>query len=122
MSDAIKDTMPQMCSLLDRRCMPCHGGVPPLKDKALEHFRSQLGEGWALVGDHHIEKQFTFDNWRQALDFTNQVGNLADREDHHPDILLTWGKVKITLWTHKIDGLSENDFILAAKIDQLHGR
>ncbi len=115
----MSETMPQMCSLLDQQCMPCRGSVPPLKAKALDYFRKQLGEGWNLVGEHHIEKEFTRKDWREAVEFTNRIADLADREGHHPDILLTYGKVKVTLWTHKIDGLSENDFILAAKIDPL---
>lgn len=79
----------------------------------------QLEGDWTLVDEHHLEKTFTFSNFRQALDFTNQVGALAEAEGHHPDIHLAWGKVKLTIWTHKIDGLTESDFILAAKVDAL---
>jgi len=72
-----------------------------------------------LMDQCKIEKTFTFSNFAKALAFTNKIGELAEQEKHHPDIYLAWGKVKVSLWTHKIDGLSENDFILAAKIDQI---
>jgi 4a-hydroxytetrahydrobiopterin dehydratase len=77
----------------------------------------QLGGGWRVVEEHHLEKEFAFKDFREALAFTNQVGELAEANNHHPDIYLTWGKVRITLWTHKIDGLTESDFVLAAKVD-----
>jgi 4a-hydroxytetrahydrobiopterin dehydratase len=93
--------------------------VPPLKGEQLKEFHSQLKEGWNIVNEHHLEKSYTFPNFKTALAFTNKVGNIAEEEGHHPDILLTWGKVKITLWTHKIDCLTENDFILAAKCDEV---
>lgn len=79
----------------------------------------RLGAGWQVIDDHHLEKTYSFDDFVQALAFTNQVGELAESENHHPDILLSWGSAKITIWTHKIDGLSESDFVLAAKIEQL---
>ena len=75
--------------------------------------------GWVVVEGHHIQKQFKFRNFREALEFTNRVGELAEQQGHHPDIGLSWGKVEITIWTHKINGLTESDFILAAKIDRL---
>lgn len=116
---AMKETETGRKSLAERRCAPCREGTPPVKGEDLKRLRDQLGEGWNVVGEHHMEKEFNFKDWPQAQDFTNRVGDLAQQEDHHPDILLQWGKVKVTLWTHKINGLSENDFILAAKIDQL---
>jgi 4a-hydroxytetrahydrobiopterin dehydratase len=73
------------------------------------------------VNEHHLEKEYAFKDFREALAFTNAVGEIADREDHHPDIYLAWGKVKLTIWTHKIDGLTESDFVLAAKADQAFG-
>jgi 4a-hydroxytetrahydrobiopterin dehydratase len=85
----------------------------------LEKLRKQLNGNWAVVNDHHLEKEYVFSNFRQALAFTNQVGELAESQGHHPDIYLTWGKVKLTIWTHTIDGLTESDFILAAKVDEL---
>ena len=105
--------------LAQKKCVPCHGGIPPLKGQELLSIYKKLGHNWKIINDHHIEKEFTFKNFREALDFTVKVGELAEEEGHHPDIYLAWGKVKITLWTHKIDGLSESDFILAAKADSL---
>ena len=105
--------------LAKRDCVPCRGGIPPLKGNALQELLSAVGNGWRLVGEHHLEKEYKFDDFRQALDFTNQVGEMAELQNHHPDIYLAWGKVKITIWTHKIDGLTESDFIFAAKTDQL---
>jgi len=90
-----------------------------VKGEELKSFLEQLSPGWKVVDGHHLEKEYPFKNFQQALDFTNKVGAIAEQEGHHPDIYLTWGLVKITLWTHKINGLSENDFIMAAKCDIL---
>jgi len=109
------------CPLAGRDCVPCRGGVPPLKGDALAKLAGELGGGWQVVGEHHLEKEYAFKNFRDALAFTNQVGELAESVGHHPDIYLAWGKVKLTLWTHKIDGLSESDFVFAAKADALPG-
>ena len=106
------------CDLARKKCVPCRGGVPPLKGKELEALRQQLGDAWRVIDEHHPQKKISFKDFREALSFTNRVGEVAEAEGHHPDILLGWGKVKITLWTHKIDGLTESDFILAAKIDE----
>src|SRR6266496_4946838 len=108
-----------MNELAAKECVPCKGGVPPLKGTELIELRNRLGNDWEVVNEHHLEKQFTFKNFREALAFTNQVGELAEQQGHHPDIGLSWGRVKITIWTHKIDGLTESDFILAAKMDRL---
>src|SRR2546425_6162688 len=108
-----------MSELAEKECVPCEGGVPPLKGQALAGLLEKLGNGWQLINEHHLEKGFSFKNFREALAFTNKVGEVAEANKHHPDIYLAWGRVKITLWTHKMDGLSESDFILAAKIDQL---
>lgn len=108
-----------MSELAQQKCVPCQGGVPPLKGEELQEYMQKLGGDWRLVDDHHIEKEFAFDDFKQALEFTNKVGELAEEEGHHPDIYLAWGKVKITLWTHKIDGLFSSDFIMAAKIDEV---
>ncbi len=107
-------------SLKGRTCKPCQEGTPPVKGEDLKLLRDQLGEGWNVIGEHHLEKEFKFNDWPEAQDFTNRIGDTAQREDHHPDILLQYGKVKITLWTHKIGGLGENDFILAAKADEIY--
>jgi 4a-hydroxytetrahydrobiopterin dehydratase len=100
-------------------CVPCKGGVPPFTPKEIEPYLADLGNDWRVVEDHHLEKEFTFKNFREALDFTNRVGELAEGIGHHPDIYLAWGKVKLTIWTHKIDGLHESDFVFAAKADRL---
>ncbi|MGH7889931.1 MAG: 4a-hydroxytetrahydrobiopterin dehydratase [Thermodesulfobacteriota bacterium] len=103
-------------NLSKKKCIPCSKGEPPLKGVALKAFHNQL-TGWKVIDEHHLEKEYTFKDFKQALGFTNKVGDLAEQEGHHPDIYLAWGKVKIVLWTHKINGLSENDFIMAAKCD-----
>ena len=108
-----------MSELAERDCVPCKGGVPPLKGEALDDLRRKLGNGWQVINEHHLEKDFTFKNFRDALAFTNKVGEEAEQQRHHPDIGLSWGRVKVTIWTHKIDGLTESDFIMAAKIDLL---
>jgi 4a-hydroxytetrahydrobiopterin dehydratase len=107
-----------MASLAEKTCVPCRGGVPPMTGKELERML-KLVPGWKAVDEHHITRIFTFPDFKQALEFVNRVGAVAEQQGHHPDILLTWGKVEITLWTHKINGLSESDFIMAAKIDRL---
>jgi 4a-hydroxytetrahydrobiopterin dehydratase len=108
-----------MSDLAAKACVPCRGGAPPLKGKELASLQRQV-DGWNVIEEHHITKTFTFPDFRGALTFVNRVGELAEKQGHHPDISLAWGKVGITTWTHKINGLTESDFILAAKIDQLH--
>lgn len=104
-------------SLSTRNCTPCQGEEEPLKGEELKALHRQLTDGWKVVDEHHLIKNFTFDDFRQALDFTNRVGEVAEEEGHHPDIYLSWGKVEVKIWTHKIGGLSESDFIFAAKSD-----
>jgi 4a-hydroxytetrahydrobiopterin dehydratase len=103
--------------LIKKKCHACSSTTAPLRGHELTALMNQLGEGWKMVEEHHLEKEYTFKNFKEALAFVNKVGAIAEEEGHHPDILLRWGKVKIMLWTHKIGGLSENDFILAAKLD-----
>lgn len=105
--------------LANEKCEPCRGGVPPLHGDDLRELERDLGGGWAVIGGHHLEKEFRFPDFASALAFTNRVGELAEQQGHHPDIHLAWGKVRITIWTHKIDGLTRSDFVLAAKIDGL---
>jgi 4a-hydroxytetrahydrobiopterin dehydratase len=105
--------------LATKTCVPCRGEIPPLKGKELATLGNQL-DGWNVIEEHHITKAFKFPNFREALKFANRVGELAEEQGHHPDISLAWGKVEITIWTHKINGLTESDFILAAKIDRLY--
>ncbi|MBN1362758.1 MAG: 4a-hydroxytetrahydrobiopterin dehydratase [Sedimentisphaerales bacterium] len=108
-----------MSPVAERHCVPCQSGARPLSGDELEQQIDQLGEGWTVIEGKRLQKEFKFDDFRQALDFVNRVGELAEEENHHPNIEFTWGKATITLWTHKIKGLHENDFILAAKIDEL---
>ena len=108
-----------MSDLAAKTCVPCKGGVPPLGSAEIAALLTKLGGGWETIAEHHLQKEFKFPDFRTALSFTNQVGELAEEQGHHPDIFLAWGKVVITIWTHKIDGLNESDFILAAKIDRL---
>jgi 4a-hydroxytetrahydrobiopterin dehydratase len=103
--------------LASRECVPCRGGVPPLAGPELATLLNQLGNGWQVIDGHHLEKEFKFRNFREALDFANRVGELAERVNHHPDLLVAWGRVKVTVFTHKIKGLSETDFVFAAKTD-----
>lgn len=110
-----------MSTLADKKCVPCRGGVPPLAGEELKALHGELGNGWRLVADHHLEKEYLFADFREALQFTNTIGELAEEQGHHPDIHLGWGRVKLLIWTHKIDGLTESDFILAAKADALLG-
>ncbi len=108
-----------MSQLAEKACIPCRGGVPPLAGAELERLAAELGGGWQVVAGHHLEKELRFKNFREALAFTNRVGELAEEVNHHPDLYLAWGRVKVTIWTHKIDGLTESDFVFAAKVDRL---
>lgn len=110
-----------MTTLAEKTCVPCRGGVPPLKGKELAEMHRQVPEfaHWEVIDEHHISRSYDFPDFRSALAFVNKVGQLAEEQGHHPDLLLRWGNVTITTWTHKVDGLTESDFILAAKIDRL---
>ena len=108
-----------MPSLSEKDCIPCKGGVPPVKGPELELLTQELGGNWQVIEAHHLQKLFKFNDFVSALAFTNRVGDLAESQNHHPDIHLSWGKVQVTIWTHKIDGLTESDFVFAAKVDQL---
>ncbi len=108
-----------MSDLASKMCVPCRGGVPPLKGQELAKLQKEVPK-WQVVDEHHLTREFTFPDFRTALAFVNGVGELAEEQGHHPNILLTWGRVELTLWTHKIDGLTESDFIMAAKIDKLY--
>ena len=99
--------------------MPCTTEMKPLQGKALENLKAHLPAGWEIVQGHHLRKEFRFPDFKQALAFTNHIGKIAEQEGHHPDIYLAWGKVVVKTWTHKVNGLTESDFILAGKIDTL---
>ena len=106
-----------MEDLVKKRCTPCVVGTVPLKGEALKPLVMQLGEGWEVINEHHLEKTYAFKNFKRALNFTNIIGKVAEEEGHHPELTLSWGKVVVKLWTHKAHGLTESDFILAAKIE-----
>ena len=110
-----------MSELATRHCVPCRGGTPRLRGEEIVALRRQLHADWQVVDEHHLERTFRFPEFRQALAFTNRVGELAESVGHHPDIYLAWGKVRLTVWTHKIDGLNEADFVFAVKADREFG-
>ena len=107
-----------MNELASKDCVPCRGGVPPLDREELDKLMDQV-QGWEVVNDHHLRKEFKFEDFKKTLAFVNRVGDLAEEQWHHPDINFGWGRAEVTIWTHKINGLTESDFILAAKIDRL---
>lgn len=107
-----------MTELADKTCVPCKGDEPPLRGADLEELHRQVPE-WDVVEEHHIRREFRFKNFREALDFVNRVGELAEEQGHHPDISFGWGKAELEVYTHAIDRLTESDFILAAKVDRL---
>ena len=108
-----------MTKLVEKHCVPCRGGVPPLKGAELLPYAKQLPD-WNIIEEHHVAKSFPFPDFAKALDFVNRVGAVAEAEGHHPDLCLSWGKVDVQIYTHKIHGLTESDFVLAAKIDNLY--
>ena len=108
-----------MENLLNKKCVPCEGGVPSMGPEEIKNYLSQLKEGWEVLEDHKIMKLFKFKDFKETIEFVNEVADIAEKEQHHPDIEIHYNRVNIILWTHAIRGLSENDFILAAKIDQL---
>ncbi len=108
-----------MSELAKKHCVPCRGGVPPLAGEELRKLAAQVPD-WKVVDEHHITKSYLFPDFKTALAFVNRIGAVAEEEGHHPDLTLTWGKVDVKTYTHKIDGLTESDFILAAKIDELY--
>jgi len=105
--------------LAARRCVPCRGDTPPLRGEALAALLAELGGGWRVVDEHHLEKEYRFPDFRAALAFVNRLAEVAEQEFHHPDLQLAWGRVRVEIWTHKIRGLTESDFVLAAKADAL---
>ena len=108
-------------ALAARKCVPCKGGTPPLKGETLALLLAEIdGPGeWKVVDEHHLEGLYRFKDFREALEFTNRVGEMAEEQFHHPDIYLAWGRVRVEIWTHKIKGLTESDFVFAAKTQVL---
>jgi 4a-hydroxytetrahydrobiopterin dehydratase len=111
----------EICDLADMKCIPCRGGVPPMERAKAEEMLGDLAEGWRLNDQGHLERSFAFKNFLEAMAFANKVGDIAEEEGHHPDLYVAWGKVGIEIWTHKISGLTESDFYLAAKADRAFG-
>jgi 4a-hydroxytetrahydrobiopterin dehydratase len=112
-----------MAALENEKCVSCRGGVPTLDDAEIDLYYRQLKNNWSVVekdGIKRLEKAFTFKDFAEALAFTNKVGELAEEQGHHPDIMTEWGKVTVSWWTHKIKGLHKNDFVMAAKTDALY--
>jgi len=107
-----------MQDLASRTCVPCRGGIPPMRGVEIKEYLAELS-GWEVIEEHHLTKHYQFKNFVEAQAFVTRVGALAEEQGHHPDICFGWGYADIKIWTHKIDGLSEGDFILAAKIDRL---
>ena len=107
-----------MTDLASKTCVPCRGDVPPLRGAELQELIRQI-PGWEVVDEHHLQREFRFKDFREALDFVNRVGELAEEQAHHPDIDFGWGRATVRIFTHKIDGLTESDFILAAKVERL---
>ena len=105
-------------SLAERKCIPCRGGVPPMEQNEAEALLRELDDGWAVNADGHLERIYAFDNFRQAMRFANRVADIAEVEDHHPDLHVAWGECRLEVWTHKIQGLTESDFYFAAKADR----
>ena len=110
-----------MTNLADRKCEPCRGGVPPLTTEEIAPLLAQL-DGWTCVEDHHLEKRYMLDGFRAALELVNRIGAIAEEQDHHPNLALGWGWAQVSIWTHKIDGLTESDFVFAAKCDVAHAQ
>lgn len=105
-------------SLADQTCVPCKGGVPPMDHARAEELLREIDGGWALNADGHLERTYTFANFVEAIGFANRVGDIAEEQNHHPDLHVAWGRCTVEIWTHKIKGLTESDFYFAAKADR----
>lgn len=108
-----------MSELSQKSCVPCKGGVPTLPQADIDRLLEQLHDDWHIDKGHHLTRHFKLPDFKSALALVNRIGDIAEQEGHHPDLYLSWGKVGVEIWTHKIDGLTESDFVLAAKIDEL---
>ena len=106
-----------MSDLAQQDCIPCKGDIPRLESEAIDALLAQLSDAWEVVDDHHLIRAYKFKGYQPAVDFTNRVAAIAEEQQHHPDIMLKWGEVTVTIWTHKIDGLTESDFVFAAKTE-----
>ena len=108
-----------MSALAQKQCIPCKGGVPPLDAAGIAELLEQLDDSWQVVDGHHLTKTYTFPDFAQGLALVTKIGAMAEEEGHHPDLYLAWGKVRVEIWTHKINGLVLSDFVLAAKCDDI---
>ena len=111
-----------MKDLASRQCVPCKGGVPPLTAAEIAPLRAQLDPAWEVVEDHHLSRLYRFKDFKEALESVVRVGEMAEEQQHHPDLYLAWGRVRVEIWTHKIDGLTESDFVFAAKCDRIYAQ
>ena len=107
-------------SLADQKCVPCKGGVPPMDQDRAQELLQELEEGWHLNADGHLERTYSFSSFVDAMAFANRVGDIAEEQNHHPDLHVAWGRCTVEIWTHKIQGLTESDFYFAAKADRAH--
>ncbi len=112
--------MSDSCDLADRVCEPCRGGIPPMEEPEIAHYLQQLPDGWSVNSAGHLVHTFGFPNFIDSLEFANKIGAEAEEAGHHPDLYVAWGKCGVEIWTHKINGLAEADFILAAKVSRLY--
>jgi 4a-hydroxytetrahydrobiopterin dehydratase len=108
-----------MSELADKQCTPCKGGEEPLGGEEIRRLAAEIHPGWKVIDEHHLERTFETGDFRRALELTNRLGEMSEEQGHHPELLLTWGKVEAKIWTHAIDGLHRNDFVWAAKADEL---
>lgn len=107
-----------MSQLAEKTCVPCRGGVPPLTPEEIRPLHAEI-PAWTVVNNHQLSREFLFTNFATALLFVNRIGDLAEAQGHHPDVQLAWGRVVLDVWTHKINGLTESDFVYAAKVDRV---
>ena len=105
--------------LASKICIPCQGGVPPLSENEMKELITKISPEWEIIDNHHLLREWKFSNFQSALDFTNVAGSICEEQNHHADFELSWGRVQTIIFTHKIDGLVESDFILAAKFDKI---
>ena len=112
--------MTKTCKLSEKKCIPCHGGIPPLEQKEIDKLLSELSSEWLINEFGHIYKICTFLNFVDAVSFANKITDIAEQEGHHPDLAISYGQCIVEIWTHKVNGLTESDFILAAKIDGIN--
>jgi len=111
--------MKEDTNLSSKNCVPCQGGIPPLSEGEMKKLITNLNTKWKIIDNHHLQRVWKFNDFKKALEFTNLAGEICEEQNHHADFELSWGRVQVNIFTHKIDGLVESDFILAAKFDCL---